>query len=499
MAKKLSDFIDLAADSQSKSKDLRTFLRQLVEHDRDQLLVVDREVDPVFEATSIVDRIRSDSATYPKYPAVLFTNIKGSDIPCLINLHGEYERLALSLDTDLQGMVEEFGRREAEQLPTKEVSPSEAPVKEVVLKGSDAKLSLLPILKHNELDGGKYVTSAISITKDPSSGRVNAGIFRAQLHGEQEVNLMFGPYQTTAHIFREHADRGKKMEVAMVLGHHPGMLLAGTTNPPGVGGELEVAGSLMGDSLEVVPAETVDLMVPAGAEIVIEGVVDTDPSTFKDEGPFGEYPLYYTGTGPQPVVKVQAITMRRKPVYVGLFNASPEHLALGGLARTGFVLSRVRDVVPNVANVHLPLSGTARMHAYISMRKIADGEPHLAAFNLFAYNQATKHIWVVDEDIDVTNEAEVMWAFATRFQADKDMVVINNSIGGWLNPPTYGYQRDKKGSLETKLIFDCTRPLGMDREFPTPAGVPAEVKERMNPDDYVRSLSDAEYELFTEE
>lgn len=482
----------LATDADSKAKDLRSYLRQLVEHDPEQLLVVDKEVDPVFEATSLVDRLRSDPFNYPKYPAVLFTNVRGSDIPCLINLQGTYERLALSLDTDLHGMVEEFGRREKNQLATIEVSPEQAPVKEVVLKGDEAKLSLLPILQHNELDGGKYVTSAVSVTRDPETGNLNAGIFRGQLHGEREVGIQFGPYQTTAYIFREHGDRKKKMEVAMSIGHHPGMLLSGTTNPPGVGGELEVAGGLMGQPLEVVPAETVDLMVPANAEIIIEGVVDTDPETFKPEGPFGEYPLYYTGTGRQPVVQVQAITMRRNPIYVGLFNASPEHLALGGLARTGFLLSRVRDAVPNVTNVHLPLSGTARMHAYISMKKSADGEPHLAAFTVFAYSQATKHVWVVDDDIDVTNEAEVMWAMATRFQGDKDLVTINNSIGGWLNPPTYGYQRDKKGSLETKLIFDCTRPIGMEREFPKAAGVPSDVKGRMSPDEYVRLLSEDE-------
>lgn len=486
----------LTSKGPAGSKDLRSYLRQLVEYDSDQLLVVEREVDPVFEATSLVDRLRSDPTTYPKYPAVLFTNIRGSDLPCLINLHGSYERLALSIDSDLKTMVEEFGRREKEQVATVQVPREQAPVKEVVLKGEDAKLSLLPILQHNELDGGKYVTSAVSITRDPGSEKLNAGIFRAQLYGDHEIGIMFGPYQTTAYIFREHRDRGRKMEVAMVLGHHPGLLLSGTTNPPGVGGELEVAGSLIGSPLEMVPAETVDLMVPARAEIVIEGVVDTDPDTYREEGPFGEYPLYYTGTGRQPVVQVQAITMREKPLYVGLFNASPEHLAVGGLARTGFLLSRVQDVVPNVTNVHLPLSGTARMHAYVSMRKMADGEPHLAAFNLFAYSQATKHIWVVDEDIDVTNEAEVLWAMATRFQGDKDMVTINNSIGGWLNPPTYAYQRDQKGTLETKLIFDCTRPLGVDREFPIAAGVPRDVKERMDPSEYVRSLSDGEVSGF---
>jgi 2,5-furandicarboxylate decarboxylase 1 len=133
----------------------------------------------------------------------------------------------------------------------------------------------------------------------------------------------------------------------------------------------------------------------------------------------------------------------------------------------------------------------ARNHAYISMKKVADGEPHLAAFNVMAYSPATKHIFIVDDDIDVTNEADVLWALATRFQADKDLVVINNSIGSRLNPPTYGYRRDEKGTLESKLIFDCTRPLSAGK-FPDATRVPPDVKARMNPGDYVRALSEGD-------
>jgi 2,5-furandicarboxylate decarboxylase 1 len=470
-------------------KDLRTFLRQLVEHDPRQFVVVDREVDPVFEATAIVDRMRTDPR-YAGYPAVLFKRIKGSDIPLITNLHGTYERLALSIGSDVHGMVEEFSRRENAPIPTKHVERDQAPVKEVVWTGADADLSRLPLLHHQELDAGKYVTSAVSITRDPTSGVQNAGIFRAQVHSGTELGFMTGAYQNTRFIQNEHHRLGRPMQVAMAIGHHPAMLLCGTTNPPGLGGELEVAGGLLGEPLELVRGETVDLDVPARAEIVIEGVVDTDPATFRDEGPFGEYPRYYTGTGRQPVLKVTAITMRRDPMYVDVFNASPEHLAIGGLARTGFLLTRVRDVCPTVTAVHLPLSASARMHAYVSMKKLADGEPHLAAFNLLAYNPATKHVFVVDDDIDVTNEADVMWALSSRFQADKDLAIINNSIGGWLNPPTYSYRRDEKGALETKLIFDCTRPL--TAKFPVPTRVPPEVKERMDPGDYVRPLSDAE-------
>jgi 2,5-furandicarboxylate decarboxylase 1 len=474
-------------------KDLRTFLGQLIAHDSDQVVVVDREVDSVFEATAIVDRLRSDPGQ-KKYPAVLFNNIKGSEIPLLVNLH-TYERLALSIDSDLKGMVEEFSKRENHLIEPKEVSRSEAPVKEVVWTGADAKLSRLPILHHNELDAGKYITSAVTICKDPGTGVQNAGIFRAQMHNDTELGLMAGPYQNTRHIMHEHLERGRQMEVALVIGHHPAFMLSGTTNPPGIGGEFSVAGGLLGEPLQMVQAETVDLQVPARAEIVIEGILNPDPASFRDEGPFGEYPLYYTGVGKQPFLKVTAITMRRNPIYLDLFNASPEHLSLGGLARTGFVLSRCRDVLQNVTNVHLPISACARMHAYISINKRSDGEPHLAAFNLLAYNPATKHVFVVDDDIDVTNESEVMWALSTRFQADKDLVIINNSIGGWLNPPTYSYRRDEKGTLETKLIFDCTKPLSA--EFPTPTSVPADVKERMHPADYVNKITDSAISYLT--
>lgn len=484
--------IETGSDRASaKSKDLRFFLRKLIEQDPEQLVVVEREVDPVFEATAIVDRMRNDSR-YPNYPAVLFKNIKGSKIPLLINLHGTYERLALSIDSALKDMVEEFSRRESNPLPVRHVNRSEAPVKEVIWKGADADLSRLPILRHQELDAGKYVTSAVSITRDPESGVQNAGMYRAQVHSNKELGLRVGPHHSAGYIIAAHRERQEPMQVAMVIGHHPALLLAATTDLPGIGGELEVAGGLLQQPMEVVRAETVDLDVPACAEIVIEAILDPNPETHRPEGPFGEYPRYYTGTGPQPVMTVTAITMRRNPIYVDVFSGSDEHIAIGGLAHMGFFLSRVRDACPNVTKLHLPISGCARMHAYISMKKHSDGEPHLAAFSLFAYSRTTKHVFIVDDDVDVTNEADVLWALATRFQADKDLVIIPNSIGTRVNPPTYAYRRDERGSLETKLIFDCTRPMPPVK-FPVTTRVPPEVRERMNPENYVRSFSEQDF------
>lgn len=248
-------------------KDLRVYLQKLIEHDPKQLMVVDKEIDPVFEATAIVDQMRTDGR-YSNYPAVLFRNIKGSAIPLLINLQGTYERLALAIDSNLQSMVEEFGRRENSPIPTKRVDRSQAPVKEVVWKGADADVTKLPILRHQELDSGKYITSAVFILRDPKTGVQNAGIYRSMLHGPHEVGFMTGAFQGGNYILVEHRERKQPMQVAMAIGHHPCLLLAGTTNPPGMGGELEVAGGLLQQPLEVVPGETVDLDVPDRKSVV---------------------------------------------------------------------------------------------------------------------------------------------------------------------------------------------------------------------------------------
>ena len=160
---------EIHIDKALVAKDLRGYLQKLIEYDPKQLMVVDKEIDPVFEATAIVDQMRTDGR-YPNYPAVLFRKIKGSSIPLLINLQGTYERLALAIDSNLQSMVEEFGRRENSPIPTNRVDRSQAPVKEIVWKGADADVTKLPILRHQELDSGKYITSAVFILRDPKTG-----------------------------------------------------------------------------------------------------------------------------------------------------------------------------------------------------------------------------------------------------------------------------------------------------------------------------------------
>ncbi len=464
------------------AQDLRTYLDELVAKHPEQLKIIEDEIDPEFEATAIVHKMEKDPS-YPGFPAVLFKNIKGSKIPLLLNLHGTYERVALSIGSDVAGMVPEYARREGSPVPTTLVDSKDAPVHEVVMTGDQIDATKLPSLVHQELDAGRYITSAAAISRDPDSGRLNAGIFRHQIQGADQVGFMTNPAHHTSYILRNNRDQGKPMEVALVIGHHPAMLMAAVSKLPGIGGELEVMGGLLGESVEVVQCKTVDLQVPARAEIVIEGVVDTNPEAVQNEGPFGEYPLYYTRLGPMPWLKITAITMRSQPIYVDVFNAHREHLVLGALPRMGGIYRRVRESIPTVTAVNLPLMGI-RSTLFIAMKKKVEGEPKIAASAAFAVDPILKHIFIVDDDIDVFDNDQVMWAWTTRFQGDRDLIVMPNFLGGHLNPVTYGYHREEKGPMETKMILDCTKPAP-PATFPPACRVPPEVVERVQPASHV--------------
>jgi 2,5-furandicarboxylate decarboxylase 1 len=459
-------------------KDLRTYLDQLMEAEPGALKVVEDEIDGEFEAAAIVHKTYNDPA-FPGFPAVLFKNIKGSPVPCLLNLHGTYERVALSIDSDIHGQVDEYAKREGHPIPPVMVSSDQAPVHEVVWTGDQIDITKLPFLVHQELDAGRYITSAATISRDPESGRLNAGIFRHQVQGPKQVGFMTNPAHHTSYILRANRELKRPMEVALVIGHHPAMLMAAVSKLPGIGGEMDVMGGLLGEPVEMVKCKTVDLEVPARAEIVIEGVVDTDPEKVQNEGPFGEYPLYYTRLGPMPWVQITAVTMRRQPIYVDVFNAHREHLVLGALPRMGSLLRRIKDSMPTVTAVSLPLMGI-RSTLFIQMKKRVEGEPKIAASAAFSVDPILKHIFIVDDDIDVTDIDQVLWAFTTRFQGDRDMIVMPNFLGGHLNPVTYGWHREEKGPQETKIIFDCTKPAP-PVTFPPACRVPPDVVERVDP------------------
>lgn len=460
------------------AKNLRTFLEQLAQARPDDLKVVEREVDPVFEIAALIEKLQKRN----QLPGVLFKQVKGSKLPVLINLHASFERMALAQGaTSLLDMEMHQAQREGNPLEPRLVSAAEAPVKEVVLCNEQADLTQLPFTHKNELDAGRYISAGVSILRQRNSDRLNMGIYRHQVQGPRQLGYMVNPANHGSHIQREYEDHDEPTPIAIAIGHHPCFYMAGVSKV-GPGQEMALAGSLLGEPLEVVRGETVDLPVPAQAEIVIEGSIP--PHERHHEGTFGEWPGYYYMEGPRPFIKVTAITMRRDAICQDLLNAHPEHTILGAVPRMGSLFKAIQAVCPNLVAVNLPWSGGCRSFCYIALKKRAEGEPTQAAFAAMTTEPNIRHTIIVDDDVDVFNETEVLNAMSTRFQADRGMKVIPNALGAHLNPSAYGYNRMEQGVMETKVIFDCTKPLPPYR-FAQRARAKPEVVNDIEPSDYL--------------
>lgn len=464
-------------------KDIRAFINQVLREHPGDIWVVDEEVDPKFGISGIAAKL----ATEKRFPAVLCRKVKGSQLPLIINLTASYERLALALGTTVSKMVPDFANRQAARVPAKVVTKSEAPVKEVILKGNEAKLSVLPIPTHNEHDVSPYITGGTLICRDPDTGAINAGLYRHQVQSEQQLGVWFWDTHHGAYIHRKYEKMGKDMEVAIAIGHHPAYIMACVSRIPGIGGEFEEAGALLGEPLEVVSAETVDLPVPARAEIVIEGKITPGDRVF--EGPFAEWPGSYVAEGNKPFIRVTAITMRKDAIYYDVFNANREHTVLGSLPRMGSIYRAVKQYVPGVVNVNVP--SHSRMHCYIAIKKESDMEVKRAAMAAYITEPMNlKTVVVVDDDIDVFNDAEVLWAIGTRCSLEKDLVVIPRWSGpGGLNPVGYEYHADgtKTPVMITALIVDATKPAP-PIPYPPRARVPQEVLDKIDLGKLVKEL-----------
>lgn len=399
------------------AKDMRTFIDQVVRERPGEILVVNEEVDPKFGITGIASKLASRN----RFPAVLCRRVRGSQLPVIINLTASYERLALALGTTMASMVPDYANRPSAKIPPKIVERSQAPVKEIILKGNEARMSVLPVPTHNELDAGPYITGGTLICKDPDSGALNTGMYRIQVQKEQQLGIWMWDTHHGAHIRRRYEELGREMEVAIAIGHHPAYIMAAVSTLPGIGGELEEAGALLGEPLEVVPAESVDLPVPARAEIVIEGKLPPGERAF--EGPFAEWPGTYVAEGDKPFIRVTAITMRKDAIYYDVFSSNREHTVLGSLPRMGVIYRTVKQYAPGVRNVNIPSHG--RMYCYISIKKESEMDVKraaMAALNVEPFNLKT--VVVVDDDIDVFNDAEVLWAIGTRCHMERDLTLV---------------------------------------------------------------------------
>ncbi len=467
------------------SKDLRQFLGVVREAGPEFYVEVKKPLSPKLEPFILQQKLFKKG----RNPVIYCPEIKGSKIPLVTNLMGSYELLGLALDMDPKKLdksqvSQEFRRREADTKPPREIPAAAAPVKEVILKGNDVDLSRLPVTQHHELDSGKYIVIGFLVCRDPDTGIMNAGVFRHEVKGKDRIGCDLAPAHHSAYIAGRYAELGKPMEVALVIGHHPAVVLGACAEGSVDMNEYEVMGGLLGEPLEVTPAETVDLLVPARAEIIVEGVIDRPIDGTITDGPFGEYTWYY-GRGNQPayLMRVTAITMRQDAIYHDLDPAHPEHNLAEALGAECSIYDAVKKVVPSVRAVHLPMSGVL-YHTYVSIKKRVQGEGKLAALGALAGHTWAKLVVVVDDDVDVFNEAEVMWAIATRVVGDRDISIIAEATGQRLDPSAYNETRLGRGYMVSKVIIDATRPVNLP--FATRITPNQKLWDAMNLEDYLK-------------
>jgi 2,5-furandicarboxylate decarboxylase 1 len=312
---------------------------------------------------------------------------------------------------------------------------------------------------------------------------INAGIYRHQIKGKDSFACMFNPSHHGGYIYRRYKELKKPMEAVLFLGHHPAAVMGALARGPMESNELEIMGALMGEPLEVVKAETVDLPVPAWAEIAFEGVLMPHEEETWD-GPFSEYTGFY-GPRKEPVglMKLTAITMREDAIYHDLDPSHGEHNLSGALTFEASVYDTVKKLAPSVTGVHMPLSGACVFTAYVSIKKRVPGEGISAGLAAVAAEPNLKIAVVVDDDIDIYNDSEVLWAIATHCEADRDLVIVPNAMGAHLNPAAYGEIRHEKGNMNTKMIFDATKPATLP--FEERIRPPKEAWERIRLEDYL--------------
>lgn len=466
-------------------RSLRDFIEVL--ENKGLLRRVRAEVSRELEITQITDRVCKNGG-----PALLFENVKGFDYPVLINAFGSLERVKLALQTeDLDSMGEDLvSLIQPAELPQSfmdkmKMLPKLAqlssfisktvksgPCKEVIEKDNPS-LAKLPVLKCWPGDAGHFITLPLVFTKDPVSGRRNVGMYRMQVYDDRTTGMHWHIHKDGAEHLRRLGGQDQRLEVAVALGADPATIYAATAPLPYGLDEMMLAGFLRREPVELVKCETVDLEVPAHAEIVLEGYVD--PTEKRREGPFGDHTGYYSLPDDYPVFHLTCVTRRRSPIYPTIVVGRPpmEDTCLGKVTER-FFLPLVRMMLPEIKDFSFPLEGVFHNCVVVSIHKKYPGHARKVMHALWGTGQMmfSKMIIVVDADVDVQDMSEVWWRVFNNIDARRDLVLADGPLDvlDHSSPlATYG----------TKLGIDATRKdkgENSGREWPEDITMTEEIK-----------------------
>ena len=439
-------------------RSLRSWLRHLEATGR--LATARPGLELRFGVAAVAKRLDGAKATL--FPQPAGAEGRRHDIPVVSGVVSDRGWIAEAIGAAPEELLDRYRDAVEHPLPWQEVAAADAPVQQLVERPPD--LTRLPVPTHNEHDSGPYISAGLVIARNPRSGVQNVSINRLQINGPDRMGVLILPRHL--HRFFDAAEQaGEALPVAIAIGVDPCTLLASQAITPIDFDELEVAGALQGAPLRVVKCVTSEVRVPAEAEIVIEGRLL--PGVREEEGPFGEFPQYYGPPGRRPVIAVDAVTRRERPLFHTIVPAAMEHLLLGAIPREASILALLQRSFPNLLDVHLSRGGVCRYHLYVKIRKRWEGEARNIIAGAFAAHADIKQVVVVDEDVDVHDPTAVEWAVATRFQAGRDLVVLPRAQGSKLDPSADDGICDKMG-------LDATMPLARDPFKFTTVHVPGE-------------------------
>lgn len=429
------------------SQSLRTFLTELEAKSPADVWRVKEEVAGDYDIAALISELERRGET----PVLWFERVRGARFPLVTNLFADRRRYAAALGVPFEALADEWVARGERRLPPRLVP--RAPVHDVVLTGAEVDLGRLPIIRHFSEDGGPYITNGIIVAQDPDTGVRNASFHRMQWKGKNRIGTSLHSRRHLWDYQRRAEERGEALPVAVVVGAHPLFHFgAGLWKGPIAVDEYDVAGGFFGEPLEIAAGVTVPVEAPAHAEIVLEGRIL--PGVREPEGPFAEFTGYASERSTQHVFEVTAILHRQDALYQDIAaGISAEHTELLAVPQEARMLRVLRANFPSVRAVSFPQSGTCRLHCYISMKVTAEGQAKNAALAALGDDIALKLVVVVDDDVDVFRESEVLWAVATRMQADRDLTVIPEAMGAILDPST-------RAGTTAKLLVDATRPIG---------------------------------------
>ncbi|MBU1225061.1 MAG: 4-hydroxy-3-polyprenylbenzoate decarboxylase [Gammaproteobacteria bacterium] len=476
-------------------RDLRDFIAQLEKMGELKRIAV--EVDPKLEMTEIADRVLRAGG-----PALLFENPKGGTMPVLANLFGTVKRVALGMGEDDPSRLREVGKLLAylkEPEPPKglrdawdkwpvlkqvlNMAPKEvksAPCQEIVWEGADVDLSRLPIQHCWPGDVAPLITWGLTVTRGPHKKRQNLGIYRQQVIAPNKLIMRWLAHRGGALDFREHtlAHPGEPFPVAVALGADPATILGAVTPVPDSLSEYQFAGLLRGAKTEVVKCLSNDLQVPASAEIVLEGVIH--PGETALEGPYGDHTGYYNEQETFPVFTVERITMRRDPIYHSTYTGKPpDEPAILGVALNEVFVPLLQKQFPEITDFYLPPEGCSYRMAVVSMKKAYPGHAKRVMFGVWSFLRQfmyTKFIIVTDDDVNVRDWKDVMWALTTRVDPARDTLLVENT------PIDYLDFASPVSGLGSKMGIDATNkwPGETAREWGTPIAMDEAVKARVD-------------------